>query len=125
MMNSIYPNQDSENTEMTTPEAQGSKQDTLAELLSHVNHRISVLEQLLQAERTRQMEVPAEIWREGVGYADGNKVHMAPESLEEDEQIRSGSVVCSFGFIHHPWVRLRRDDRGVRVSGFRDRKSVV
>lgn len=116
MMNEIYPNQDTEQPEKTAPEA---RQEDLEAMLSSMAQRIRVLEQIVHTDRGRQVEIPAEVWREGADHAAGGRVHQATEEREGDEQIRSGSVVCNFGFVHHPWVRLSRDDRGIRISGFR------
>ncbi len=117
-MNPTYPNQNSDTAENTAAETGGVRADRLAELLSQMESRIDAMERALRAERNKQIAIPAEIQVEGADYVARKKVHMGPITWENDQEVRSGSVVCGFGFVHHPWVRLCCRENHVQISGF-------
>lgn len=117
-MNPTYPNQSSGAVENTATETGGVQAERLAELLIRMENRIDMLERALRDGQNEQIAIPPESRAEGADYVARKKVNMAAAVWKEDQEIRSGSVVCGFGFVHHPRVRLRPREDQVLISGF-------
>lgn len=120
-MNTHFPDNKSAVSEEFVSESEQTKDknaDILAYLLQ-MEQKIAALERVIYSDTSRVKLVPPGLRREGLDYVARNKVHVAVREIRADGEVFSGSVLCSFGFVHHPWVQLQQTDTGIQISGYR------